>query len=276
MRNETSAVSTACRSGLLILSALALLCGGCASMTPPPSAEQRLSLAPGGALKVGLYPGTPTSILQAPVTAESRGVGYELGKELARRLGVPFEPVVFAKNADVLDAVKNGTIDVAFTNASAARARDMDFTAPYLEIELGFLVPAGSTIASMDDVDRPDVRVAVTEKSSSDEHFSSTLKEAVVVRAATVKIGIDMLASGAASTYTTNKPTLYEMAEALPGARVLAGRWGVERHAIALPKGRAAGLQFAEQFAEAAKSEGLVKAAVKRAGLRGTVEAEGK
>ena len=70
--------------------------------------EPRLILAPSGVLRAGLYPGTPTSILPDAGSGEPRGVGYDLGKELARRLGVPYEPVVFAKNAEVLAAVKSG------------------------------------------------------------------------------------------------------------------------------------------------------------------------
>ena len=71
-----------------------------------------------------------------------RGVGYDLGKELAKRLGVPYAPVVFSRNADVLAAIKDGTADVAFTNSSsAARAKDMDFGPPFMDVELGYLVP---------------------------------------------------------------------------------------------------------------------------------------
>jgi polar amino acid transport system substrate-binding protein len=198
-------------------------------------------------------------------------VGYDLGKELATRVGVPFEPVVFAKNAEVLDAVKSGRVDVAFTNASAARAKDMDFTEPLLEIELGYLVPPGSPIAALADVDRTGIRVGVTEKSSSDATLSRELGNAVVVRAPTVKAGVEMLSLGKVDAYGTNKPTLYEMADELPGSRVLEGRWGVERMAIAIPKGRERALVFVRRFAREAISAGLVQTAVLRAGLRGTV-----
>ena len=103
-------------------------------------------LAPTGKLRAALYPGTPTSILD-PTESQPRGVGYELGKELARRLGVPYEPVVYPKNADVQAAMKAGNADVAFTNASPARQKEMDFGPPFLVSELGYLLPDGSSIA---------------------------------------------------------------------------------------------------------------------------------
>ena len=232
------------------------------------ASEPQKILAPSGKLRVGLYPGTPTSILDAKST-EPRGVGYELGKALAAKLGVPYEPVVFAKNAEVLEAVKTGATDIAFTNASAARAKEMDFSQPYLEIELGYLVPKESKIADVPDIDNKGVRVGVTQGSSSDGVLSRDLKNAEVVRVTTLKQGIDMMAEGKIDAYATNKAALFEMSDAVPGSRVLEGRWGFERHGIAIPKGRDQGLPFIRSFANEAMAQGLVKAAVSRAGLRG-------
>lgn len=227
-------------------------------------------LAPSGHLRAGLYPGTPTSIL-TDNKSEPRGVGFEIGRALAQRLDVPYEPVVFAKNAEVLQAVKSGAVDVVFTNASAARTKDMDFAPPYLEIELGYLVPPGSSLADLHDLDADGKRIGVTAGSTSDGTLSRDLKKAVVVRATTLKDGLALLASRQIDAFATNKATLFEMAEQLPGARVLDGRWGVERHAIGIPKGREAGLGFLGQFTSEIKSSGLVRAAIERAGLKGVV-----
>jgi polar amino acid transport system substrate-binding protein len=149
----------------------------------------------------------------------------------------------------------------------------MDFTRPYLEIEMGYLVPAGSSLKSIDEIDRQGIRVAVTTNSTSDEVLTRSLKNASVVRANTLKIGLAWLAEGQAEAYATNKATLFEMADELPGAQVLKGYWGVERHAIAIPKGREAGLPVVQKFSEEVRASGLVAAAAKRAGLRGVLEA---
>jgi len=232
--------------------------------------DPRQVLAPTGKLRAALYPGTPTSILD-PNQREPRGVGYELGKALATKLGVPYEPVVYPKNADVLEAVKTGNADVAFTNASPARQKEMNFGPPFLLIELGYLVPAGSPVAASGDVDQKGCRIGVTANSTSDATLSRNLKNAEVVRATTVAIGAEMLASGKIDAFATNKATLFEMAEKVPGSRVLPDRWGEERHAIAFPKGREAGATFIKDFTEQALASGLVKAAIERAGLRGAL-----
>lgn len=259
-----------------LLSALLLL-GACASQPANPpatpwTAEQVRMVAPTGKLRVALYPGTPTSVIEDPKRGERKGVGHDLGKALAQRIGVPFEAVIFPRNAEVLAAIKSGNADVAFTNASPARARDMDFSQPYLDIELGYLAAPGGRIASMAEIDRPGVRVAVTEGSSSDGVLTQALKNARVVRAKTVGIGVQMLGDGRADVYATNKSTLFEMADELPGARVLDGNWGAEKHAIAIPRGREGALPALRRFVDEAGASGVVKAAIQRAGLRGAVE----
>jgi len=228
-------------------------------------------LAPSGKLRAGLYTGTPTSILNN-TDKDPRGVGYEIGKELARQLHVDYEPVVFAKNAEVQHALKTGAVDVAFTNASAARAKEVDFAPPYLQIELGYLVPPGSALTDLNDIDTAGKRVGVTTGSTSDATLSKDLRNAEVVRAPTFNDTIAQLASHQIDAFATNKATLFEIAEKLPGSRVLDGRWGVERHAIAIPKGREAGLEFLRTFTSGIMSSGLVRDAIGRAGLKGVLD----
>lgn len=260
-------------AALAIAGSIIVLGAGAAGAADP---EAQKILAPTGKLRTGLYPGTPTSILPDAQPDGPRGVGYDLGKEFARRLGVPYEPVVFARNAEVLEAVNTGQVDMVFTNATAARAKDMDFGPPVLEIELGYLVPQKSPVATLADIDKPGVRVGVTKGSSSDGVMSRDLKSAEVVRAVTIGTAVDMMAAGQLDAFATNKATLFELAEKLPGSKVLDGRWGVEHFAIGIPKGRDQGRGFVEKFTEAAKSEGLVKAAIARAGLRGAMTSESK
>lgn len=250
---------------LVVLSVIALLSGPCSGLVQAEDVAPRDILAPSGKLRVGLYPGTPTSILNGE--SGPRGVGYDLGQGLALRLGVPYEPVVFAKNADVIEAVKTGKVDAAFTNASASRAKDMDFGPPYLESDLGYLVPQGSPVAALADVDIAGRRIGVTEGSSSDAALSHDLKQAKVVRVAAIGLVQDLMAAGKLDAFATNKATLFEIAEKLPGSSVLDGRWGVERHAIAIPKGRERGMDFIRKFTADAKSGGMVSAAITRAGL---------
>ena len=236
-------------------------------------ADVKKVLAPTGSLRAALYVGTPTSVLD-PKASEPRGVGYELGKELARYLGVPYEPIVYPKNADVQDAIKTGKADVAFTNASAARQKEMDFGQPYLLIELGYLVRGDSKIAAAADVDQKGIKIGAAAGSTSASTLSHDLKNAELVLAPTNQAGAEMLAEGKIDAFATNKATLFELALKVPNSKVLPDRWGEERHAIAIPKGRESGLPAIKAFTQDVLKSWLVKSAMDRAGLRGALPAK--
>jgi polar amino acid transport system substrate-binding protein len=257
----------------LMTAILALLIIGCAGINTAPSPEARQALAPTGKLRVGLQLGSPHNVIRDPVSGEMKGVAHDLGKELARRLGVPFEPVLYPAVGVLLDSGKAGAWDVAFVGFSPERAKEWDFTALHLEIEFGYLIPGGSSISTMADVDRPGIRVAAQEKSQPALFLSRTLKTAVVVQAPSLAGQVEALKSGKADVIFSVKPSLFEVSNQLPGSRVLDGRPGVDPHAMAMPKGRDPGLAYARQFIEDAKSGGLVKAAIERVGMRGAVVA---
>lgn len=234
---------------------------GCASTSQ--------TLAPSGKLRVGMYPGSPTSIIPGPTPAENRGVGYDLGQELAKKIQVGFEPVVFQKNADVLAAVKAGQVDVTFTNATEARKKDMDFSATFLRVEQGYLLGPNSRIKSMDDVDKAGVKIGVSSGSTSESVLGKQFKNAKLVKANSLKQAEAMLKSKEIDAFATNKAILNELSDQVPGSLVLKGAWGYENFAIGIPKGREAGLPVLNDFINQAKSNGQIDAAVKRSGLRG-------
>jgi polar amino acid transport system substrate-binding protein len=245
-----------------------LICRG-VSQDLKPTADTRRVLAPTGTLRVGLYVGNPGSLVKEPPTDQARGVGFELGREFARWLGVPFEPVVYPNNGAMLEGIRSGRLDVLFTNATPARAKEIDFTQPYIEVEAGFLVPKGSRIAKFEDVDASGVRVGVMDGSTSAVALPALLKNASVVPVPTIDGVREGLSAGTLDAFATNKSILFEVSDSLPGATVLAGRYGVEQLALGIPKGRDAGLPYARGFVAEAVNGGLVKAAMERAGLRG-------
>ena len=261
------------RTDWLVTAILGLLMMGCASVSTATTTEARQALAPTGKLRVALQLANPLNVIRDSTSGEMRGVGFDLGKELARRMGVPFEPVLYPSIGALLDSGKSGAWDVAFVGFSPARAKEWDFSALHLEVEFGYLVPGGSSISTMADVDRPGIRVAVQEKSGPDIFFSRTLKNAVVIRASSNPGALEALKSARADAVGSLKPILFEMLTQLRGSRVLDGRTGIDPHAMAIPKGRDLGVTYARQFIEDVKSGGLLKAAIERAELRGVVVA---
>jgi polar amino acid transport system substrate-binding protein len=233
-------------------------------------------LAPTGQLRVGVYAGSPTSMLTDANTGQTHGLAYDLGRELAARLNVPVEYLKFPRVADVLNAIKEGQVDFTISNATPARANDVSFSPTVLSVELGYLVPANSSISRADELDRPGVRIGVTKGSTSERTLPAKFKNATIVPAENVKVVVEMFNRGELDTYATNKPTLFELSDSMPGSRILDGNWGLEHMAIAIPKGREQGLPFVGSFVQEVQSNGVLARIQQQAGLRGAVKAEAK
>jgi polar amino acid transport system substrate-binding protein len=231
-------------------------------------------LAPTGKLRVGVYYGSPTSMVRDPATNELHGLSFDLGQELAGRLNVPFEQVTYQRISDVLDGMKAGDVDFTISNSTPARAASVAFSQTLLTIELGYLVAAKSPIATAADIQKPGVRIGVTKNSTSQGTIPKLLPNAIVVPAENYKRGIEMLEHGEIDTYATNKPTLFEMSDQMPGSRILDGRWGEEHLAVAIPKEHAAALDYIQNFVRDVQANGLVEKSAAHAGLRGAVSAQ--
>jgi polar amino acid transport system substrate-binding protein len=256
-----------------IVAMLGFLLSGCASTQTAPTAEARQALAPTGQLRVAFL----SAVLYAtkePATGELKGVAVDLGRELARRVGAPFQPVLYPNPAAIIAGAKSGEWDVALMGITAERALSADFSAAYMEVEQGYLVRAGVPIATASDVDKPGIRIAVIEKAGADLHLSGTLKNATLVRTKSLGELDAVLESGKADVIAATKTFLLGSAASRSGARVLDGRILVEPIGMAVPKGRnAIAAVYVGKFVEDAKAAGLVASAIERAGLRGVVVA---
>ncbi|MGZ8197902.1 MAG: transporter substrate-binding domain-containing protein [Burkholderiales bacterium] len=247
--------------------------GACTSIQTTPAPETRQALAPSGKLRVGFLVTTPLHATKDPASGELTGPAADLGREMARRLGVPFEPVAYTSFPPVLAGARSGQWDIAMMGITSDREQIVDFTAPYMVVEFSYLVPKDASISTVADIDRPGVRIAVLEKSSPDAYLSRTLRNAVLVRLPTLAEVVQSLRAGRADAVFGTKAGMLSQSEKLPGTRVLEGQFGGEETAIAVPKGRQLGATYAREFIEAAKSDGLVKAAIEKAALRGVVVA---
>ena len=264
-------------ASLVILTATLVV--GCRTVPAKPDPQTIAALAPTGKLRIGVYLGSPTSMVIDPQTKEKKGVAIGLGSELAKQLGVPFELVEYPRLAEVLVAMKTNAdtvakVDFTFTNATPVRARDVDFTAPLISLELGYLVAQNSSIKTIVDIDKIGTRVGVAQGSSSEAALRQAYKAAALQTTPSLKVAGEQLVGGKLDAFATNKAILFELLDSLPAGqfRILDDRWGLEHLAIAIPKGRESAAPFMKTFTEQAIASGLVQQAITHSGLRGTAK----
>lgn len=238
-------------------------------MTPEIPPAVRSDLAPTGKLRVGINYANFLLVTRDPVSGAARGIAVDLAQELGRRARVPVEFVGYDGAGQMAEAVKTGAWDVAFLGAEPAREEEIAFTAAYLEIEATYLVPAGSPLRGIADVDREGVRIAVAAKSAYDLFLSRSLQHARLMRAQGIDASFELFVRERLEALAGLKPRLLMDAEKLSGSRVLDGRFTAIQQAIGTPKGRNAGARHLREFIEDVKSSGLVVGAIKKHGVRG-------
>ena len=221
-----------------------------------------------GKIRAGLAQ-APIIATKDAATGELRGVAVDLSRELAAQLGVELVEVPYPRPGAVMEGLKTNAWDIAFLGIDPARAAEVDFSPPYLEVDLKYLVAANSTIRNLTDADKVGVRIAVPRGDLVDILLKGRLKQAELVRADTVVGAFDLLKAGKAEVCALPLPNLLQYSADLPGSRILDERFGVNRVGMAISKGQAAHLAYFSEFIEATKASGFVQGAIERAGLRG-------
>jgi polar amino acid transport system substrate-binding protein len=213
-------------------------------------------LTPTGRLRAGVNYSNFVLATKDPVSGEPRGVAPELAREIGRRLGVPVEFVTFETAGKMADAVKTGAWDIAFLANEPERANEISFTEPYLEIEAGYLAPAGSSIRSMQDVDREGIRIAIADKSAYHLFLSRNLKHAKLLTAVGMAASLDLFVAEKLDVLAGIKPWLAGVEQKLPGSRILDGWFMTVQQCIGTPKSNESLAMYLREFAEDIKRSG--------------------
>ena len=233
------------------------------------SPEVVSELAPTGVLRAGINLGNFLLVTGRSPSGDPEGVAPDMAREIAARLGVPVEYVPFPRPGELADAAERGVWDIGLIGAEPQRAEKIAFSPAYVEIEATYLVPAGSPLQTIADVDRPGVRIAVTARAAYDLWLERNIKHAELVRSASLDAAFEQFAAEKLEALAGLRPRLLTDVEKLPGARILDGQFTAVQQAVGTARKNAAGAAFLRDFVEEAKASGLVARLIERHRVRG-------
>lgn len=229
-------------------------------------------LVPTGTLRAAINLGNSV-LAQKDEAGKPKGITPDLARELGKRLGVPVELVPFDAAGKVFDAIKAGTVDVAFVANEPVRATEIDFTAPYVIIYGNYMVPKDSPLNSVADVDKPGIRIAVGVNSAYDLYLTRTIKNATIVRA---QVGggramIDLFLKDKLEVCAGVRQPLMAYAKDHPEVRLIEEPFQEIKQSMGVPKGRTLAAAYVRSFIEEMKASGFVADALKRSSQTATV-----
>jgi polar amino acid transport system substrate-binding protein len=237
-------------------------------MTSSVSPSLRRELAPTGTLRVGLNLSNNLLVSAAPADGEARGIAPDIGRELARRLGVPVAFVGYPGPGDLVEAVSSGAWDVGLVGADPLRAGAIAFTPAYLEIDATYLVPVDSPIRTIEEVDRPGVRIAVGDRTAYDMYLRGALKHATLHRAQGGDATYALFRREKLDALAGLTVQLIERHGTDPGIRLLDGRFTAVQQAIGVPIERSAAAVYLREFVQDIKA-GFIAQLIAQYGVRG-------
>ena len=237
-------------------------------MSPITSAI-RSELAPSGKLRIGINHSNFLLVNPGSPMGAPKGIAADLALELGERAGAPVEFVSFDAAGKLADAVKDAAVDAGFLASEAERANVIEFSSAYLELPATYLVPAGSPIQRVSEVDREGVRIALSARSAYDLYLTRTLKKAQLVRAEGIPGSFKLFVDQKLDVLAGLKPGLMSDAQKLPGSRVLDGQFTAVQQSVGIPRGRAAAAKYVREFVEDVKRSGLVRKLVEKHEVKG-------
>src|SRR5215469_7061727 len=234
-----------------------------------PSREVVSELAPTGVLRAAINMGNFLLVTGKSPSGDPEGVAPDMAAAIATRLGVPVKYVPYARPGELADDAEKGLWDIGLIGAEPQRAAVINFTAAYCEIEATYLVPAGSPIRSVSEVDQPGRRIAVTARSAYGLWLENNIKKAELLQFDSADTALKAFDGEKMDAYAGLRPGLLAVAQARPGSRILDGRFAAVQQAVGTPRKNTAGAAFLREFVEEAKKSGLVDRLIERHGVVG-------
>ena len=225
-----------------------------------------------GSLRVGINKGNILLVTGEAGNGDPEGIAPDMGRALAEHLGVEVYYQAFSSPGEVADAAERKEIDVGLIAEEPERAEVINFCDPYVEIEATYLVPAGSPLRTIDDVDAPGIRIAVSERAAYDLYLSRTLQHATLHRARGLPGAFKLFVEKELDALAGLVPALKENAKSVPGSRVIPGRYTSVQQAIGTLHGRPALKTQVQAFLEEKKANGFVADLINKHSVTGKLQ----
>jgi len=213
-------------------------------------------LAPTGVLRAAINMGNFLLVTDKSKNGDPVGVSPDLAAEIARRLGVSLTLLPYDSPGAVADAVAEW--DIGNIGAEPQRAEHIAFTAAYCEIQSTYLVPAGSPIQTIADVDQPGIRIATMGRAAYGLWLENNLRHAELVKTDSIDSSFDAFVEQGLDVLAGLRPRLLSDVQRIPGARILDGQFSAVQQAVGTPRRNSVGAAWLAAFVEEVKATGFV------------------
>ena len=229
-----------------------------------PTKDVIAELTPTGVLRAGINMSNFLLVTGKTASGDPVGVSPDMAAAVAERLGVPLKLIGFKSPGELGDQAGNNVWDIGNIGAEPQRAQTIAFTAAYAEIESTYLVPAGSSIKTIADVDKPGNRIAVAGRSAYGLWLENNIKHAKLVTTDGLDGSFNAFVEQKLEALAGLRPRLIDDVKKLPGARILDGQFSAVQQAVGTAKANIAAAAWLREVVEELKASGFVGRAIEK------------
>lgn len=232
-------------------------------------------LVPTGVLRAGINMSNFLLVNGETPSGDPAGVSPDMAKALADKIGVELELVSYKNPGDVADAAIRGEWDIANIAAEAERAKTINFSSAYCEIQATYLLPPGSAILKIDDVDKPGIRIAVKERAAYDLWLTENLQHATLVRTASMDESFELFKQSELEVLAGLRPRLLSDAQNMPGSTLMPDSFTAVQQSIGCQPGGVEAAEYVQAFVRESIASGFVESLIQKHGVAGKLSVAG-
>ena len=221
-------------------------------------------LAPSGVLRVGLNMSNFLLINGKDKTGLPDGVSPGIGKRLAEELNVKYEFVQYAKPGLLADAVNDNKWDVGNIACEKERAKSIDFSNSYVNIDANFIFREKDNFKTNHQVNTFGNKVAVLERSAYDLWLTENFKNVELIRVNSIEESHELFRENKVNVLAGLKPKLIEEVEANDEYKMIGTPFTFIQQSIGIKKGNSEILDFLNSFISKLIKEGFIENLLKK------------
>jgi len=226
-------------------------------------------LAPQGILRAGINLSNFLLVTGNNESGEPVGVSPDMAQALAESLGVACQLIPYTGPGELADDAPNDVWDIANIAAEPERAKTIQFSSAYCEIQATYLLPKDSPIQSLAEVDSAGHRIAVKERAAYQLWLTDHLQKASLVMAPTIDESFEVFKTQQLEVLAGLRPKLLDQQTQMPGSTVMNDSFTAVQQSIGCQPEKPAAAEFIQRFVEGSISNGFVQSLLEKHGVEG-------
>ena len=227
----------------------------------------KAELAPNGVLRAAINLSNFLLVSGKLPDGTPDGISPDIAKQVAAKIGVPFQLITYERPGLVADAADQNEWDIGNIAAEEKRAETIDFSNPYVIIDANFLTQKASNFNCNSDVNSAGVRIAVSNRSAYDLWLTENFKNAELVRANSIQDSHDLFLRGEVDVLASLKPKLLEEIESNPNLSMIEIPFASVNQSIGVKKHSPNAIAFLNDLIEELVENKFISSSLKKHGV---------